>query len=64
MNELREKLRGLGLTDEQIDGAVQHVAEYVKGKLPSEYSGVVDTILAGETPDLSSLASSVFKNLF
>ncbi len=59
MNELKEKLAALGLSGEQVDGALKTVAEFVKAKLPEEYQGVVDSLLAGETPDLSSLGGGL-----
>jgi hypothetical protein len=59
MNELKEKLAALGLSAEQVDGALQTVAEFVKAKLPAEYQGIVDSLLAGETPDLASLGGGL-----
>ena len=55
MNELKEKLAALGLSPEQDDGVLKTVADFVKAKLPVEYKGVVDSLLAGETPDFSAL---------
>jgi hypothetical protein len=59
MNELKEKLTALGLSAEQVDSALGTVAEFVKSKLPPEYQGVVDSLLAGETPDLASLGGGL-----
>jgi hypothetical protein len=59
MNELKEKLTALGLSSEQVDSALGTVAEFVKSKLPPEYQGVVDSLLAGETPDLASLGGGL-----
>lgn len=59
MNELKEKLTALGLSPEQVDSALGTVAEFVKSKLPPEYQGVVDSLLAGETPDLASLGGGL-----
>jgi hypothetical protein len=59
MNELKEKLAALGLSGEQVDGAINTVAEFVKAKLPVEYQGVVDSQQAGETPDLASLGGGL-----
>lgn len=59
MNELKEKLAALGLSGEQVDGAIKTVAEFVKSKLPPEYQGMVDSLLAGETPDLSALGGGL-----
>ena len=59
MNELKEKLAALGLSAEQVDGALQTVAEFVKAKVPAEYQGIVDSLLAGESPDLASLGGGL-----
>jgi len=59
MNELKEKLAALGLSAEQVDGAVGTVADFVKSKLPAEYQGLVDSLLAGETPDLAALSGGL-----
>ncbi len=59
MNELKEKLAALGLSGEQVDGAIRTVAEFVRSKVPPEYHGVVDSLLAGETPDLSRLSEGL-----
>jgi hypothetical protein len=59
MNELKEKLAALGLSGEQVDGAIRTVSEFVKSKLPPEYQGVVDSLMAGETPDLSALGGGL-----
>lgn len=63
MNELKEKLAALGLSAEQVDGALQTVAEFVKAKLPAEYQGIVDSLLAGETPDLASLGGGLLNKV-
>jgi hypothetical protein len=47
------------LSGEQVDGALSTVAEFVKAKLPQEYQGIVDSLLAGETPDLASLGGGL-----
>jgi hypothetical protein len=63
MNELKEKLAALGLSAEQVDGAVNTVAEFVKSKLPAEYQGLVDSLLAGETPDLAALGGGLLNKV-
>jgi hypothetical protein len=63
MNELKEKLTSLGLSEEQVNGAIQTVAEFVKGKLPPEYQGFVDSLMAGETPDLSALGGGLLEKV-
>lgn len=55
MNELKQRLSALGLSEEQVDGAIKTVADFVKSKLPPEYQSMFDNLLAGETPDLSAL---------
>lgn len=59
MNELKERLAALGLSPEQVDAALKTVADFVKSKLPAEYRGMVDSLLAGQTPDLSALGGGL-----
>ena len=59
MNELKQRLAALGLSDEQVDGAIKTVAEFVKSKLPPDYQGMVDSLMAGGTPDLSALGGGL-----
>jgi len=59
MNELKQRLAALGLSEEQVDGAIKTVAEFVKSKLPPEFQGMVDSLMAGETPDLSALGGGL-----
>jgi hypothetical protein len=63
MNELKDKLAALGLNGEQVDGALAAVADFVKAKLPVEYQGIVDTLLAGETADLSALGGGLLDKI-
>ena len=35
------------------------VGDFVKSKLPADYQGMVDTLMAGESPDLSSLGGGL-----
>ena len=63
MNELKQRLAGLGLSEQQVDGAIKTVAEFVKGKLPPEYQGMVDSLMAGQTPDLSSLGGGILEKV-
>lgn len=63
MNELIQKLTALGLTEEQARGAIQTIAGFVKQKLPSDYQGIVDQILAGESPDLSKIGGGLLDNI-
>lgn len=59
MNELKAKLTELGLSDEIADKAIHAVADFVKAKIPQEYQGLVDQVLAGQTPDLSSIGGGL-----
>ena len=59
MDELKERLTALGLSSEQVDQALETVAGFVKEKLPEQYQPMVDDMLNGKTPDLSSMAGGV-----
>ena len=59
MNELKEKLMALGLSAEQVDAVLRTVGDFVKSKLPADYQGMVDTLMAGQSPDLSSLGGGL-----
>lgn len=59
MNELKEKLMALGLSAEQVDAVLRTVGDFVKAKLPADYQGMVDTLMAGQSPDLSSLGGGL-----
>lgn len=59
MNELKERLTALGLTEAQVEGAIGAVADFVKSRLPADYHGAVDALLAGESPDLAALAGGL-----
>lgn len=63
MNELKERLSSLGLSPEQVDGAINTVAGFVKSKLPPEYDAMVDSLLAGQTPDLSALGGGLLEKV-
>lgn len=55
MNELKDKLTALGLSDEMAVKAIQTVAEFAKTKLPAHFHGMLDEVLAGKSPDLGGL---------
>lgn len=59
MNELKEKLMALGLSAEQVEGVLRTVGDFVKSKLPADYQGMVDALMAGERPDLSSFGGGL-----
>ena len=47
MNELKEKLAAIGLSDEMADKAIETVASFVKSKIPQSYHSMIDDVLAG-----------------
>ena len=55
MNELKEKLTALGLSAEMADSVIQTVAGFVKSKVPESYHGMIDDVMAGNTPDLGGI---------
>lgn len=55
MNELKERLKALGLSDEMTDKTIATVADYVKSKIPESYHSMIDDVLAGKTPELGGL---------
>lgn len=56
MNELKQQLMDkLGLDEGLSDQAIQLVLGFVKDKLPENLQGMVDSIAAGETPDLGDV---------
>jgi hypothetical protein len=52
MNELKQKLAALGLSEEMADKAIATIAEFAKSKLPANVHPMIDSVLAGESPDL------------
>ena len=61
MNELKERLAALGLSEEQVDSTIETVSDFVKSKLPDDYKGMVDSLLSGQSPDLSALGGLLGK---
>lgn len=59
MNELKEKLAALGLSDEMTDQVIQTVAGFVKSKIPASYHGMIDDVLAGKSPDLGGILGNL-----
>lgn len=55
MNELKERLKGLGLSEELADKAIATVAEFAKSKLPENLHKPIDDVMAGKSPDLGGL---------
>lgn len=55
MNELKEKLAALGLSDEMAAKAIDTVADFAKTKLPANLHGMLDEVLAGKSPDFGRI---------
>jgi hypothetical protein len=55
MNELKERLKALGLGDEMTEKALGTIADFAKSKLPRAFHQPIDDVLAGKSPDLSGL---------
>lgn len=63
MDELKAKLTALGLSEEMAGQAIQAVGEFVKSKVPDQYQGMVDQLLSGQSPDLSSLGGGLLDKM-
>jgi len=55
MNELKEKLTALGLSEEMADKTIATVAEFVKSKVPASFHGMINEVLAGKSPELGGI---------
>lgn len=55
MNELKERLAALGLSDEMATKTIETVAAFAKTKLPASLHGMLDEVLAGKSPDFGGL---------
>ena len=55
MNELKDKLAALGMSADLADKAIAAVAEFAKSKLPEQFHGMLDDVLAGKTPEIGGL---------
>ena len=55
MNELKEKLAALGLSEEMATKAIATVADFAKTKLPENLHGILDEVLAGKSPNLGGI---------
>ena len=66
MKELQDKLASLGLSQEQSTQAIQAVVDFIKAKVPAEYQGMVDQVMAGQMPDIGALGGLMggLKGLF
>jgi ketopantoate reductase len=59
MNELKEKLASLGLSEEMTQSVIETVANFVKTKVPESYHPMIDDVLAGKTPELGGILGSL-----
>jgi ketopantoate reductase len=59
MNELKQKLMSLGLSEEMTEKAIATVAEFVKSKIPESYHSMIDDVLAGKTPEMGGILGSL-----
>lgn len=55
MNELKDKLTALGLSEEMVDQTIVTVADFVKSKVPESYHSMIDDVMAGKTPELGGI---------
>lgn len=59
MDELKARLAAIGLSPEQIDQALETIAAFAKEKLPADFAGMVDEVMAGQKPDLAQIAGKL-----
>ncbi|MGJ8695952.1 MAG: hypothetical protein ACSHYF_06515 [Verrucomicrobiaceae bacterium] len=67
MEELKQKLAGLGIAEDQIDSIIETVFGFIKDKLPDGMEGIADSLMKGETPDLGDVGGDLMnkaKGLF
>jgi hypothetical protein len=55
MNELKQKLTALGLSEEMAGQVIATVAEFVKSKIPTSFHSMIDDVLTGKSPDMGSI---------
>ena len=60
MNELKDKLSALGLSEAMADQVILTVADYGKSKVPSSFHRTIDEVLAGAPLEMSKLMGSFF----
>ena len=60
MNELKERLNALGLSEEMTGKVIATVAEFTKSRLPASLHRPIDEVLAGKSPDLGGLLGGFF----
>lgn len=56
INELKTRLTALGLSEEMAGKTIETVAEFAKSKIPAQFHGALDDVMAGKNPDLGPLA--------
>lgn len=59
MNELKQKLTALGLSEDMAGQVITTVAEFVKSKIPATYHSMIDDVLAGKSPDMGSILGNL-----
>jgi hypothetical protein len=64
MDELKEKLAGLGIGDDKMDEVIQTVLGFVKDKLPDGMEGMFDSVMKGEVPEIGGDLLEKAKELF
>lgn len=66
ITELTSRLTAIGLSEEMANKAIETVADFAKSKLPEQFHGALDDVMAGNTPDLGGLGGllSGLKGLF
>jgi len=64
MDELKQKLIALGLSEEMVAKVIQTVGEFVQSKVPGVDRQAVEKLLAGDTSDLMSIGASLLASKF
>jgi hypothetical protein len=59
MNELKQQLTAHGISEEMADKVIATVADFAKSKLPESMHGVLDSVLAGNAPDMGSILGNL-----
>jgi hypothetical protein len=56
IDELKQRLTGLGMNEEMATKAISTMADFAKSKLPSQFHSAIDDVMAGNKPDLGPMA--------
>jgi hypothetical protein len=59
MNELKQRLIALGLSEEMTDKTIATVADFVKSKIPATFHPMIDDVRAGKSPDMAGILGSL-----